>query len=475
DDRKEVFVTANYLLVGGKAGKLWRMYVSDGNLYHWTDEYATFRDDAAYLGPMEGIDGLAIVSYWPGSGTEGSLIAHHLVEGTLTETKLRDIRPRDKDEDLYKRLFERGPDGAENPNKPAIERTPFAELENLCAKDEVPYRRDELSEGRNLHGVICPASHESPTRIVRFDAGDAATPDQVAPATVSEFSDVRAPKLRWFGDVGALVLYGEAEPGNANNPEWYFKLISRYGPGRILHAAQGPEWANPRLFYKKGLYCFGFVDEGADGTRSLRFLDLGENVVERVRWSDWGYTMEHEPLSFEGDACFIANDILPEPVPFENAPPSEFRGFGDRVSLEHQSSRCRVFHVVEGEGAEERHSLTAQDRWSNKWRKCPVVSEWRELKMFDPWAALALSSGQWQLINVSKGTTALVPPEPSDHDVRVLNVESATVFLRDGDTLYGIPITPDQSVNWDAREALVKHDEVKDLQLVFLEPAKRGE
>ncbi len=103
----------------GRGGDMWLVYLSDGNYYNvdWENR-PVFRDDSLYYGHVENIGRQGLLTYFPGSSRDGSLMVIFLDdENVVNVKKIKTISPKESSEDrkLYEDLFSKN-------NIPLVER-----------------------------------------------------------------------------------------------------------------------------------------------------------------------------------------------------------------------------------------------------------------------------------------------------------------------------------------------------------------
>ena len=104
----DVFITTEKYR-SGKQGYVWYVYISsDGSYIEASSkptDRLTFYPEGVYYGKIDEIGKVGFMTYFPGSATEGSLIAYYFDSGNIIENKIGDIRPGDKDVELYHKYF----------------------------------------------------------------------------------------------------------------------------------------------------------------------------------------------------------------------------------------------------------------------------------------------------------------------------------------------------------------------------------
>jgi len=104
DGKKEVMLSLSHMR-NGKAGNIWVIYSPSEGGYTKLTDLISFREDALYVGYVEQLRAPGLVSYWPGGGGKGSLMAYQVEHARLKATKLGEIEPQGKDAGIYDRFF----------------------------------------------------------------------------------------------------------------------------------------------------------------------------------------------------------------------------------------------------------------------------------------------------------------------------------------------------------------------------------
>jgi len=105
EDKKYVFVSLGSL-VNGKAGNIWEPYAANANTgYEPLNEPISLRKDALAFATVEGLEGKALVTYWPESAERGLLRAFQIDKRKLITHDIGEIEPLGKDQEIYSQLF----------------------------------------------------------------------------------------------------------------------------------------------------------------------------------------------------------------------------------------------------------------------------------------------------------------------------------------------------------------------------------
>ena len=89
----------------GRAGNIWTVYTPVDDSYVRHNDACIFRRDAYFLGTIDAVEGKILLTYFPGSATEGSLRGYQYDGNAITELNLGKIEPLGKDVALYDTLF----------------------------------------------------------------------------------------------------------------------------------------------------------------------------------------------------------------------------------------------------------------------------------------------------------------------------------------------------------------------------------
>jgi len=89
----------------GRAGHIWQVYIGTSGGFVVASDLITFRTDAAFIGPIHEINEPGLLTYFPGSSSQGALVAFQVRQGQLIKRNLGQIRPYGSDATLYQQYF----------------------------------------------------------------------------------------------------------------------------------------------------------------------------------------------------------------------------------------------------------------------------------------------------------------------------------------------------------------------------------
>lgn len=124
-------------LVNGKAGNIWEAYAIRDGEYEPLTESVSLRRDALTLAPVEGLEGNALVTYFPDNAERGLLQAFQIDDGKIAFHDMGEIEPSGKDEAFYSEIFS-------SPTKISIQSQLVSEAGKVFMSSLIPANKQPL-------------------------------------------------------------------------------------------------------------------------------------------------------------------------------------------------------------------------------------------------------------------------------------------------------------------------------------------
>lgn len=149
EGREYLFISLGSL-VNGKGGNIWRVYEKANDGFEPVSGSVTLRRDALALSTTAGIEGNALISYWPYNVERGMLHAIQVSDGKTIEFNIDTIEPLGKDQKLYAEFFHN------DDFKVHVEERPVSEFLALPTPQGDPNLGREKDEHQQPHASTQP-------------------------------------------------------------------------------------------------------------------------------------------------------------------------------------------------------------------------------------------------------------------------------------------------------------------------------